>query len=53
MHSGIVWRDKIYSDRRQICERVENEVSPFDIKMCAARKNVNDPAYAYSNFTIS
>ena len=23
VHSGIVWRDKIYGDRRQICERVE------------------------------
>jgi hypothetical protein len=23
VHSGIVWRDKIYSDRRQICERIE------------------------------
>ena len=23
MHSGIVWGDKIYGDRRQICERVE------------------------------
>ena len=23
LHSGIVWRDKIYGDRRQICERVE------------------------------
>jgi hypothetical protein len=21
VHSGIVWRDKIYGDRRQICER--------------------------------
>jgi hypothetical protein len=44
---GIVWRDKIYGDRRQICERVEvstikinfldyqttkNEISPFYIK---------------------
>jgi hypothetical protein len=23
VHSGIVWRDKIYGDRHQICERVE------------------------------
>jgi hypothetical protein len=23
VHSGIVWRDKIYGDRRQIYERVE------------------------------
>jgi hypothetical protein len=23
VHSGIVWRDKLYGDRRQICERVE------------------------------
>jgi hypothetical protein len=23
VHSGIVWRDKIYGDRRQISEKVE------------------------------
>ena len=23
VHSWIVWRDKIYGDRRQICERIE------------------------------
>jgi hypothetical protein len=23
VHSWIVWRNKIYGDRRQICERVE------------------------------
>ena len=23
VHSGVIWRDKIYGDRHQICERVE------------------------------
>jgi hypothetical protein len=23
MHSGVIWRDKIYGDRHQICQRVE------------------------------
>ena len=28
VHSGIVLRNKIYGDRRQICERVEVSIRP-------------------------
>jgi hypothetical protein len=31
VHSGIVWRDKIYGDRRQICERVEVSTIKFQL----------------------
>jgi hypothetical protein len=31
VHSGIVWRDKIYGDRRQICEKVEGSTIKYQL----------------------
>jgi hypothetical protein len=31
VHSGIVWRDKIYGDRRQICENVEVSTVKYEL----------------------
>jgi hypothetical protein len=34
VHSGIVWRDKIYGDRRQIYERVEVSTIKYQLFSC-------------------